>query len=271
MRPNATPHLSPLGPFEERSAAGGGRVRGMWQAIVFFTALAILWEGSVRVFEIRSYLLPPLSAVLEELVRSRALLWTHGIVTFKEVVLGFITAAVSGVLMAAVVFFVPLARRTIYPLLIGLQSVPKVGLAPLIIVWFGYGLSSKVIMSFLFAFFPIVISTLGGLAGTPEHLEEHFRALKASGWVTFWKLRVPSALPSFVDGCKVAMPLAVIGAVVGEFVGSNDGLGNLILLATGSSRSSLTFAALGAVTAMSLALFAVVAGFGRLVWWRAQS
>ena len=157
MPSSTAPNLSPSG---ERSAAAGGRVRGMSQAIVFFTALAVLWEGSVRVFEIRSYLLPPLSAVVEELVRSRGLLWTHGIVTFKEVVLGFIAAAVSGVLMAAVVFFVPLARRTIYPLLIGLQSVPKVGLAPLIIVWFGYGLSSKVIMSFLFAFFPIVISTL---------------------------------------------------------------------------------------------------------------
>lgn len=247
------------------------RVRAMLQGAAFFAVLALIWEGSVRAFEIRSYLLPPLSAVVREIVASRALLWQHGMITFKEVVLGFIAAAVAGVVMAAVVFFVPIARRTLYPLLIGLQSIPKVGLAPLIIVWFGYGLNSKVIMSFLFAFFPIVISTLGGLAGAPEHLEEHFRALRASGWVTFWKLRVPSALPSFVDGCKVAMPLAVIGAVVGEFVGSNDGLGNLILLATGSSRSSLTFAALGAVTVMSLALFAVVAAFGRLVWWRAHS
>lgn len=245
--------------------------RSILQGLIFFAALAVVWELSVRLFEIRSYLLPPLSAVIEELVRSRELLWTHGLVTFNEVVLGFLAAVAAGVVMAAFVFFVPLARRTIYPLLIGLQSVPKVGLAPLIIVWFGYGLSSKVIMSFLFAFFPIVIATLGGLAGTPEHLQEHFRALRASGWVTFWKLRVPSALPSFIDGCKVAMPLAVIGAVVGEFVGSNDGLGNLILLATGSSRSSLTFAALGAVTAMSLALFGVVAAFGKLVWWRAQT
>ena len=224
----------------------------------------------MHVFEIRPYLLPPLSAVLEELVRSHALLLEHGLITLTEVVLGFMTAAVAGVLMAAVVFFVPIARRTLYPLLIGLQSVPEVGLAPLIVVWFGYGTSSKVVMAFLFAFFPVVISTLGGLGVTPRHLEEHFRALKASGWVTFWKLRVPSALPSFVDGCKVAMPLAVIGAVVGEFVGSNDGLGNLILLATGSSRSALTFAALGAVTAMSLMLFVVVAAFGRLVWWRSQ-
>lgn len=247
-----------------------GTVANILQGVVFFALLGVVWEASVHVFEIRSYLLPPLSAVVGELVSSRALLWQHFWITLNEVVLGFLVAAVSGVVMAASVFFIPVARRTIYPLLIGLQSIPKVGLAPLIVVWFGYGLSSKVIMSFLFAFFPIVIATLGGLGSTPQHLEEHFRALRATPWVTFWKLRVPSALPSFVDGCKVAMPLAVIGAVVGEFVGSNEGLGNLILLATSSSRGSLTFAALGAVTAMSLLLFAVVAAFGRLVWWRAQ-
>ena len=164
----------------------------------------------------------------------------------------------------------PVARRTLYPLVIGLQSIPKIGLAPIIIVWFGYGLSSKVIMAFLFAFFPIVISTLGGLGATPAHLIEHFQALRASPWTTFWKLRVPSALPNFVDGCKVAMPMAVIGAVVGEFVGSNDGLGNLILLATGSSNATLTFAGLFAVTALSLLLFFLIELLGRLVWWRAR-
>lgn len=250
--------------------AGSIRLRPVAEGVLFFAALAALWEGSVRVFEIRPYLLPPFSAVVEELVRSRGLLVQHGIVTLREVLLGFAAAVVLGVLLAAVVYLVPLARRTVYPLVVGLQSIPKVGLAPLIIVWFGYGVSSKAIMSFLFAFFPVVIATLGGLAATPRHLEEHFRALRASAWVTFWRLRVPAALPSFVDGCKVAMPLAVIGAIVGEFVGSNDGLGNLILLATGSSRSSLTFAALGAVTAMSLALFGAVSACGSLVWWRAR-
>jgi NitT/TauT family transport system permease protein len=123
-------------------------------------------------------------------------------------------------------------------------------------------------MAFLFAFFPIVISTLGGLSGTPERLIEHFEALKASRWATFWKLRVPSALPNFVDGCKVAMPLAVIGAIVGEFVGSSEGLGNLIMVATGSSRTALTFSALLVVTGVSLCLFSLIELLGKLVWWR---
>ena len=240
-------------------------------AVIFFGALALLWEASVRSFDVKSYLLPSLSDILKELWVSRALLWKESLVTMEEVVLGFLLAIVCGAGIAVAVYFIPVARRTLYPLMVGLQSVPKIALAPILVVWFGYGLTSKVVMAFLFAFFPIVIGTLGGLENTPGHLEEHFRALRASGWVTFWKLRVPAALPSFVDGCKVAAPLAVIGAIVGEFVGSNEGLGNLILLATGSSRSALTFAALLTVTALSLALFFVIEALGKLVWWRART
>jgi NitT/TauT family transport system permease protein len=143
-------------------------------------------------------------------------------------------------------------------------------MAPLLIVWFGYGISSKIVMSYLIAFFPIVISTLGGLSSTPPNLLEHFRALGASPWKTFWHLRLVSALPNFIDGCKVSIPLAVIGAVIGEFVGSESGLGNLIVLSSASQRTALTFAALLAVTLLSMVLYAVVEAVGWLVWWRAR-
>lgn len=245
------------------------RARERSEPVLFFLLLGAGWEGAVRLLEVKSYLLPPLSAIGAALWEARALLWTHTLVTLGEVLLGFAAAVLAGVPMALVVFLVPLARRTLYPLLIALQSIPKIGLAPIIVVWCGYGLGSKVLMAFLFAFFPIVIATLGGLAGIPAHLEEHFRALRAGPFATFWRLRVPAALPNFVDGCKLAMPLAVIGAIVGEFVGSNDGLGNLILTATGSSQTALSFAALLAVTALSLALFYAIESLGRLVWWRA--
>lgn len=240
------------------------------QTALFFLFLGLVWEYSVKFFEVKSYLLPPLSDIFRELWVSRGLLLEQSIVTLKEVMIGFLLAVVLGVAIAAAIFFMPIARRTLYPTVIGLQSVPKVGLAPIIIVWFGYGLFSKVIMAFLFAFFPIVIATLGGLRTTPDNLIEHFQALRASKWTTFWKLRVPSALPNFIDGCKVAMPMAVIGAIVGEFVGSNNGLGNLILLATGSSNSTLTFASLFVVTGLSLLLFFVIELLGRLVWWRSR-
>jgi len=242
--------------------------RELLPPLVFFAALAAVWEGAVRLFGIKSYLLPPLSSIAAALWEARALLWSNALVTLGEVLLGFLGAVLAGVPMALLVFFLPLARRTLYPLLIALQSIPKIGLAPIIVVWCGYGAGSKVLMAFLFAFFPILIATLGGLSGVPAHLEEHFRALRAGPFATFWRLRLPAALPGVVDGCKLAMPLAVIGAIVGEFVGSNDGLGNLILTATGSSQSALSFAALLAVTLLSLALFYLIEMLGRLVWWR---
>jgi NitT/TauT family transport system permease protein len=133
----------------------------------------------------------------------------------------------------------------------------------------GYGISSKVLMAFLFAFFPVVISTLGGLAGTPENLMEHFRAIRAGQWTTFWRLQIPAALPSIMDGCKTAMPLAVIGAIVGEFVGSERGLGYLILEATAQARTDLLFAALVAVSILAGLLYWVVEMIANRVWWRA--
>ena len=244
--------------------------RNLIDATVFFVVLGLVWEFSVAAFDIKPYLLPSVSAIGEALWQSRAVIWDNTLITLGEVLLGFLAAVALGVFVSVLIYFVPIAKRTLYPFMIALQSIPKIGLAPIIVVWFGYGLSSKVIMAFLFAFFPIVISTLGGLGGIPAHLEEHFRALRASPWETFWRLRVPSALPNFIDGCKVAMPLAVIGAIVGEFVGSNDGLGNLILMATGSSQTALTFAALTAVTALSLVLFYIIELLGRLVWWRSN-
>lgn len=239
-------------------------------AMVFFIVLGLIWEYSVVLFDIKAYLLPSLSDIFREAWNLKSVLWQESLVTFREVILGFGLAVLMGIPIAAAIYFIPIARSTLYPLMIGLQSIPKIGLAPIIIVWFGYGISSKVIMALLFALFPIIISTLGGLAAVPKHLEEHFQALGASVWATFWKLRVPYALPSFMDGCKVAMPLAVIGAIVGEFVGSNDGLGNLILVATGSSNTALSFAALLAVTLLSLVLFFVLERIGKLVWWRAR-
>jgi len=243
--------------------------RNVVETIVFFVAIGLLWEFGVKWFEVKSYLLAPPSAILVELWESRVVLAENSWITFTEVFWGFCLAVVIGVPVATLVFFSSLAKRTVYPFLIALQSIPKIGLAPIIVIWFGYGLSSKVIVAFLFAFFPIVIATIGGLGSTPAHLEEHFRALRATRMQTFWRLRVPSALPNFIDGCKVAMPLAVIGAVVGEFVGSNDGLGNLILTATGAGNTTLTFAALLTVTLLSLVLFYAVEYWEKFIWWRA--
>lgn len=251
-------------------AVGWLRNRDLLDPIAAFALLLALWEWAVRELGVKAYLLPAPSAIIRAAWSARGTLAHQTWVTLEEVFAGFVVAVVVGVAAAAAVFFVPLLRRTLYPLLIALQSVPKVGLAPIVVVWFGYGLSSKVLMATLFAVFPILIATLGGFRSTPESLVEHFRALRAGPWQTLWHLRLPSALPHFLDGCKVAMPLAMIGAVVGEFIGSYEGLGNLIMLASGSSNTGLTFAALAAVTVLSLALFYLIEWLGRFVWWQSR-
>jgi NitT/TauT family transport system permease protein len=241
----------------------------VFERFVLFTALAVLWEVSVVALHVKPYLVPRLSLVLETLWTHHLNLLLQGLVTAREIVLGYLAAAFGGVLLSLAIYTWPLAYRTLYPMLVLFQGLPKIALAPLMVIWMGYGISSKVLMAFLFAFFPVVVSTLGGLAGTPENLMEHFRAIRAGQWTTFWRLQIPAALPSIMDGCKTAMPLAVIGAIVGEFVGSERGLGYLILEATAQARTDLLFAALVAVSILAGLLYWVVEMIANRVWWRA--
>jgi NitT/TauT family transport system permease protein len=244
-------------------------LRAALERVAVFIVLAALWEWAVDIFAIKPYLLPALSSVLRSLWHNRMMLLEQALVTGGEIVLGYAAAVIGGVLMALAIFAWPLAYRMFYPVLVVFQGLPKIALAPLMIVWVGYGTSSKVLMAFLFAFFPVMITTLGGLAGTPEHLVEHFRAIRASSWTMFRRLRLPAALPSIMDGCKTAMPLAVIGAIVGEFVGSQRGLGYLILESNAQARTDLLFAALVAISLLAGLLYWAIEVLARRVWWRA--
>ena len=244
-------------------------LRAALEPVAVFIVLAVLWEWAVDIFAIKPYLLPALSSVLRSLWHNRMMLLEQALVTGGEIVLGYAAAVIGGVLMALAIFRWPLAYRMFYPVLVVFQGLPKIALAPLMIVWVGYGTSSKVLMAFLFAFFPVMIMTLGGLAGTPEHLVEHFRAIRASPWTMFRRLRLPAALPSIMDGCKTAMPLAVIGAIVGEFVGSQRGLGYLILESNAQARTDLLFAALVAISLLAGLLYWAIEVLARRVWWRA--
>lgn len=236
---------------------------------IVFLVLAVLWQKAVDIFGIKRYLLPPLTDVLSALWQNRMLLLSESWVTVQEVAIGFVLAVVGGVLLGLLIHAIPFVRRTLYPAIVVFQGLPKIALAPLMVIWFGYGLTSKVLMAFLFAFFPVVIQTMGGLASTPMNLIEHFQAIRAPAWVTFRRLQVPAALPSIIDGCRAAMPLAVIGAIVGEFVGSEDGLGHLILAANAQARTDLLFATLVVVSLVAGALYALVELAARRVWWRA--
>ncbi|GAB3627107.1 nitrate ABC transporter permease [Pandoraea terrae] len=238
------------------------------ETIVFWIGLALVWEFGVRWSGTREYLLPPLSHVLSAAYETRAQLLSDTLTTAWEVVTGFILAVGSGLALGLLVSFSKAARRLLYPLVMALQSMPKIALAPLMIVWFGYGFASKLAAAVLFAFFPIVVATMGGIAGVSRNLDEHFRALGASRWDTFWQLQLPAALPSFIDGLKIAIPLAVIGAIVGEFIGAEAGLGHLIVFATSNAQTSLSFAAIIAVTLLAMMFYWLVDLLSRGVWWR---
>lgn len=245
-----------------------GWLRATIERVILFVALAAIWEIGVIAFKVKPYLLPRLSTVVESLWTFRTTLLVQSLVTANEIILGYIAAVIGGIILSLIIYAWPLARRTVYPLVVLFQGLPKIALAPLMIIWMGYGTSSKVFIAFLFAFFPVVISTLGGLSGTPQNLVEHFRSIRANTWTTFWRLQLPAALPSIMDGCKTAMPLAVIGAIVGEFVGSERGLGYLILDATAQAKTDMLFAALIAVSVLAGLLYWVVEILADRVWWR---
>jgi NitT/TauT family transport system permease protein len=241
------------------------------ESILFWGVVALLWEYGVTLAGVRSYLMPSLSKVLAAGWQERELLLSECWVTLLEVLAGFALAVVGGVLLGVAIHFSAIARRTLYPFITALQSMPKIALAPLMIVWFGYGFASKLAATFLFAFFPLVVATLGGLSGIAANLDEHFRALGASRWDTLLRLQLPSALPSFVDGVKIAMPLAVIGAIVGEFIGAEQGLGHLMTLATANAQTDLMFAAILTITVLASLLYWIVEVMSRAVWWRGKA
>jgi len=238
------------------------------ETVLFWIVVGLIWEFGVRWSGTPDYVLPALSQVFEAGWQMRAQLLSDTLATAWEVLAGFALALAGGLLIGLLASMSSIARRTLYPLVTALQSMPKIALAPLLIVWFGYGFASKLAAAVLFAFFPIVIATMGGLAGVPRNLDEHFRALGASPAKTFWYLRLPAALPSLVDGLKIATPLAVIGAIVGEFIGSEAGLGHLIVFATSNAQTSLSFAAILMVTVLAMLFYWAVDLVSRGVWWR---
>jgi NitT/TauT family transport system permease protein len=238
------------------------------ETLAFWVAIGLVWEFGVRWSGVHDYVLPPLSTIFAAGWAMRAQLLTDTLTTAWEVFAGFALAFAGGLALGLLASLSGVARRTLLPLVTALQSMPKIALAPLLIVWFGYGFASKLAAAVLFAFFPVVVATIGGLAGVPRNLDEHFRALGASPAHTFWFLRLPAALPALMDGLKIAMPLAVIGAIVGEFIGSEQGLGHLIVFATSNAETALSFAAILMVTLLAMAFYGAVDLVSRAVWWR---
>jgi NitT/TauT family transport system permease protein len=221
--------------------------------------LLVVWQWACVQFKVPEAVLPTPLQVAQQMVSRWDLLLEEGWVTLKATLYGFLLALALGIPIAVAVSNSNTLNLMFSPLLIALQSVPKVALAPLVLVWFGLGIESKLVIAWLVAFFPIVVDTAAGLRATPRELLELARSLRASPWQIFAKVQFPAALPYVMTGAKVAVTLAVIGAVIAEFVGSSEGLGHLLLTATSQINTPLAFAALFALAALGiLAYLAVV-------------
>ena len=226
--------------------------------VIALAALVLVWEIVVRSAQLPQWILPSPLDIGRIAIEWRADLLRHTWVTFYETVAGFVVALAIALPVAVMVALTPVLKNTVYPVLLALQSVPKVAIAPLITLWVGFGITPKVIVVFLVCFFPIVVSATAGLEGTTRSRLDLMHALRSSQWQMFWRLRIPEAVPHIMVGCKVAITFAVIGAVIGEFVGSEEGLGYLILTATAQSNTALAFSALVILTVMSIALYYLV-------------
>lgn len=217
-----------------------------------------IWTLTCWLGNLPSVVLPTPDQVAFAFFGNLPLLLAESWVTLKETLYGFGLALLLGIPMAVAVANSRTLNLMFYPLLVALQSVPKVALAPIILVWLGPDLESKLAIAWLVAFFPIIVDTAAGLRATPKELVELAHSLKASRLQILFKVQFPAALPFVVTGAKVAITLAVIGAVIGEFVGSSEGLGFLLLTATSQLNTALAFAALFALSLLGLAVYLLV-------------
>jgi NitT/TauT family transport system permease protein len=228
------------------------------------------WEAIVRVFGISKIVLPSPSAIA--LAVSDGLLtgefsW-HLAVTMYEILAGFIFGAISGLLLGFVIALVPLAERILYPYIVAFQTVPKVAIAPIIVIWFGYGVTSKIVITATIAFFPLLANTIMGLRATPHDQIEMLVSYTASRWQVFTMVRLKQALPYIFVGLDVAIVLSVIGAIVGEFVGAKAGLGYLILQKNFNFDMAGTFAILIILSVIGVGLHALISALQRrVVFW----
>ena len=242
------------------------RVAEQWPALAVFVAFVALWQLAVGLLDIREYLLPSPGAVLRAMGPGTDIPWAaHLWVTTVEVVGAFVLAALAGVGLGLAVAWSPLASRALMPFLVFVNTLPKVAVAPLFLMWLGYGIWPNMLIGALIGFFPVVVNTAVGLQQIDDDLLDLGRVFNAPKWKVFLKIRIPNALPFILSALKVTASAAVIGAIVGEFVASQRGLGYVIITTQSSMNTPAAFAALVWISILGLLLFALVAGLSRLL------
>ena len=245
-------------------------VARLWPPVAVVVAILAAWELYVRAAGVDPIVLPSPSRIVGALVEYRGLAVRHALPTLAETLIGYTVSVVSAVTVAVVMDQLAPVRRALYPLLVALQTIPIIAVAPLMIIWFGFGLLPKVLVIVLVTFFPIVVALLDGFAGADPAAVDLLRTMGATDRQVFLKVRLPTAIPSFFTGLRISITYAVIGAVFGEYVGAFDGLGIWMQLSKNAFRTDLVFVAILITALLSVALFAAVGFLERLVipWYR---
>lgn len=237
--------------------------------LLFLAFLLLAWEIGAPLLGIPGYVLPLPSAIAARFAET-ASIQLHGLVmTGMTTLVGLALALVFGVLLALLVIYVPMLRSIVMPLLAAFNSIPKIAVAPLFVIWFGLGVESKIILAFLLALFPIFVNSLTGLGEIEADVIDLSTLAGGTRWRIFTKVRLMNAVPYITDALKVAFPLALVGSIVGEFIGGNDGIGHLILFGQFNMDTPLVFAALVSITAFTTLGIGAVSLFERMaLTWR---
>ena len=227
--------------------------------------IIFLWHFAVIFFNIPEYLIPAPLSVGEYIFQKWNFLLRHSWVTTYETLAGFFLSILVGIPLAITLVWSKVLDRSIMPILVVSQTFPKVAIAPLLIIWFGLGLLPKVLVSFIIAFFPVVISGVTGMRSVETEMLELIRSMRASSLQVFWKMRLPYALPHLFSGFKVAITFAIVGAVIGEWVGADKGLGYMLLWANANLDTVLLFSILASLTVIGVVLYYSVVMIERLI------
>lgn len=249
----------PVAPLE--ATVGGERrdLTGWALPVLLIVAGLVLWELTASISGVPKWLLPSPADIVGALIGSWGLIWQHTVVTLQEVLVGFGIALVVGVAIAIAIAYSRTVERALYPIVVASQTVPVVAIAPILLIWFGYGLLPKVIVVALICFFPIVVNMVDGLRSVDPDLVSLMRSMGATRWQLFTKAQVQTSLPFLMSGTKVAVAVSVIGAVMGEWVGASAGLGYFMVRSASQFQTARVFAAVLVLSAMGVALFALTA------------
>ena len=231
------------------------RTENSRMAVLTMVVLLVLWEAGVRVFGVREFLLPAQTKIFAEFMAQPGFLLMQSLDTLQTTMAGFVLAVLLGVGAAIGIVYSRFLDRTLYALMVALNAVPKVALAPLFVIWLGTGSAPKIAIAMLIAIFPILIDTVLGLKSIDPEMLNMARANQASRSKVLWKIRFPNALPSIFAGMKVGISFALVGTIVGEFVAGETGLGHVILVAQGSFNTPTVFVALALLCVLGVILF----------------